>query len=372
MYCTAALLCIYNIKLECLDPFSIAEKNCIFPLDPDIVSHLIMVAESEGCTMLTITEVSRTHDVSARMLRYYEQQGLIVSCRREGYAYRVYDEENIARLRLILVLRKLRVPLKSIAAILSTGKAEEAVRVLRERIAEIDEERRNLTTIREMLTVFVQRIGLSQNTAQRLALLGDEALLSAVNALGLSSTTLKEKTLMNDLQNTDNARWKTLNVRYVMLPETTVAAFHYFGPDPEDHVGAIAEAFVRESHLYTIKPDARMFGFNAPNPSPEREHYGYDIWITIPNDMDVPAPGVKKTMPGGLYAAHTIDFPNFHEWQWLLEWAENNTAYTLAHTGTSENMFGALEEYLNWVMCAQTGDQLPIRMDLLLPIRKRE
>ena len=64
--------------------------------------------------MLTITEVTRTHAVSTRMLRYYEQQGLLCSQRREGYAYRVYDEENIARLRLILVLRKLRIPLKRI------------------------------------------------------------------------------------------------------------------------------------------------------------------------------------------------------------------------------------------------------------------
>ena len=50
--------------------------------------------------MLTITEVTRTHAVSTRMLRYYEQQGLLRSQRREGYAYRVYDEKNIARLRL--------------------------------------------------------------------------------------------------------------------------------------------------------------------------------------------------------------------------------------------------------------------------------
>lgn len=321
--------------------------------------------------MLTITEVSRSHDVSTRMLRYYEQQGLIVSRRREGYAYRVYDEENIARLRLILVLRKLRVPLKSIAAILQTGSAEEAVGVLRERIAEIDEERRTLTVIRDMLAVFVERIG-AGNAAQRLALLGDEALLSAVNALGLSSTQLKERTLMTDLQTADTARWKSLNVRYVMLPETTVAAFHYIGPDPEDHADAMAAAFVRESRLYTRKPDARMFGFNSPNPSPEREHYGYEVWLTIPEDMDVPAPGVKKTMPGGLYAAHTIDFPNFHEWQWLMEWGENNAQYIPAGSGTPEDMFGGLEEHLNWVMCAQEGDQLPIRLDLLLPIKPRK
>ena len=177
---------------------------------------------------------------------------------------------------------------------------------------------------------------------------------------------------MNNLQTADDARWKSLNVRYVMLPETTVAAFHYFGAEPEDHVGKIAEAFVKESSLFTRKPDARMFGFNAPNPSPEREHYGYEIWLTIPEDMDVPAPGAKKTMPGGLYAAHTIDFPNFHEWQWLLEWAENNPQYVPADSGAPENMFGGLEEHLNWIMCAATGDSLPVRIDLLLPIQPRK
>ena len=321
--------------------------------------------------MLTITEVTRTHAVSTRMLRYYEQQGLLCSQHREGYAYRVYDEENIARLRLILVLRKLRVPLKAIASILSANDAEEAVSVLQTRIAEIDQEQLSLSAIRDTLAAFVERIG-AGTAVQHLHLLGDEALLSAVNALQLSSTTLKEKTLMNNLQTADDARWKSLNVRYVMLPETTVAAFHYLGPDPEDHVGKLAETFVKESGLFTHKPDARMFGFNAPNPSPDQEHYGYEIWCTIPEDMDVPAPGMKKIMPGGLYAAHTIDFPNFHEWQWLLEWVENNSAYEPHHTGTPENMFGGLEEHLNWIMCTATGAALPVRIDLLLPIQPRK
>lgn len=347
----------------------------VFSLDCDIVSHLIIGAESEGCTMLTITEVSRSHQVSTRMLRYYEQQGLIVSQRRENYAYRVYDDENVARLRLILVLRKLRVPLKSIAAILTSGDAEQAVCILREKIAEIEAEQHTLETIRETLTFFVERIGLGQSAAQRLTLLGDETLLSTVNALGLSSTTLKEKTLMNELHRTDSTRWKSLNVRYVMLPPMTVAAFHYIGPNPEDQVDSMASAFVRENRLFDLKPDARMFGFNHPNPSPDQAYYGYEVWVTIPADMDVPAPGVKKVMPGGLYAAHTIDFPNFHEWEWLYEWGENNDKYMPGGPNcTPENMFGGLEEHLNWVYSAQNSplnDNPPIRLDLLMPIMKR-
>lgn len=322
--------------------------------------------------MLTITEVSRSHQVSTRMLRYYEQQGLIASLRIPDYAYRVYDEENIARLRLILLLRRLRVPLKAIAAILSSNDAEQAVRILQEKIAEIDAEQHTLSTIRETLALFVQRIGLA-DADRRLTLLEDEALLSAVNALQLSNTTLKERTLMTELQTADNARWKILNVRHVLLPETTVAAFHFIGPDPEQHVDAMAAAFVRDSGLYAAKPDARMFGFNHPNPAPDREHYGYEVWVTIPEGMNVPAPGVKKIMPGGLYAAHTIDFPNFHEWQWLLDWAMNSPSYEPAGSGSPEDMFGSLEEHLNWVHNAHYGSaaDVPVRVDLLLPVRKR-
>ena len=325
--------------------------------------------------MLTITEVSRTHQVSARMLRYYEQQGLISSQRIQDYAYRVYDEENISRLRLILVLRKLRVPLKSIAAILTSGDAQQAVHILRDKIAEIEAEQHALETIRQTLMLFVERIGLGQSTAQQLALLGDEMLLSTVNALGLSSTTLKEKTLMNELNQTDSARWKSLNVRYVMLPPMIVAAFHYIGPNPEEKVDSMASAFVRENRLFDVKPDARMFGFNHPNPSPDQAYYGYEVWVTIPDGMAVPAPGVKKIMPGGLYAAHTIDFPNFHEWQWLYEWGENCDKYMPGGPDcTPENMFGGLEEHLNWVYAAQHGQQSdnpPVRLDLLMPIVKR-
>ena len=57
----------------------------------------------------TIGTVSKNLGISSRMLRYYEQIGLIESKRVENYAYRVYDEEAIRRLRQIILLRKLRV-----------------------------------------------------------------------------------------------------------------------------------------------------------------------------------------------------------------------------------------------------------------------
>ena len=323
--------------------------------------------------MPTITEVSRTLNVSTRMLRYYEQQGLIASSRRADYAYRIYDEENISRLRIILVLRKLRVPLKAIAEILTDCDAAQAVSVLQARVQEIEGEVRSLAAIRDVLRLFVERIGGAADMQRRLALLGDEGILAAVQALGLSNPTLKEKVIMSEINHVEQEQWKRLNVRLVQLPEMTVAAFHYIGAEPEDHAQAMAAEFIRQSRLWDVKPDSRMFGFNHPNPTPEQPVYGYEYWITIPDDMEVPAPGVKKTMPGGLYAAHCMEFPNFHEWQWLNDWAENNPEWQGRYEGP-EVMFGLLEEHLNWVWAAAHNAMdagMTRKLDLLLPICRR-
>jgi len=326
--------------------------------------------------MTTITEVSRALNVSTRMLRYYEQQGLITSSRRPDYAYRVYDEENVNRLRIILVLRRLRVPLKAIGQILTDCDAGQAVAILQARVQEVEGEMRSLTAIREVLTMFIGRIAGVQDAARRIELLGDEDLLRAVRALSLSNSTLKEKVIMSEINHAEQEQWRKLNVRFLHLPPMTVAAFHYVGPDPEEHAGDMASRFVRESRLYELKPDSRMFGFNHPNPTPDRPHYGYEVWVSIPEDFDVPAPGEKKVFPGGLYAAHAIDFGNFHEWGWLAQWVENSPEWEGNGSPEGpENMFGGLEEHLNWVRAAHMGlpeDGLSGKIDLLHPIRKRK
>jgi len=240
----------------------------------------------------------------------------------------------------------------------------------------VEGEMRSLTAIREVLTMFIGRIAGVQDAARRIELLGDEDLLRAVRALSLSNPTLKEKVIMSDINHAEQEQWRKLNVRLILLPPMTVAAFHYVGPDPEDHAGDMASRFVQESRLYELKPDSRMFGFNHPNPMPERPHYGYEVWVSIPEDFDVPAPGEKKVFPGGLYAAHAIDFGNFHEWGWLAQWVENSPEWEGNGSPEGpENMFGGLEEHLNWVRAAHMGlpeDGLSGKIDLLHPIRKRK
>lgn len=168
---------------------------------------------------------------------------------------------------------------------------------------------------------------------------------------------------------------KAPDVRYALPPPCTVAAYHYIGENPEEKAGEVLDRFVRESRLYEIKPDARMFGFNHPNPHVREDGvYGYEVWATVPDDMDIPGPLVKKKFGGGLYAALTIHFPEFQHWETLVKWAEENPVYTADYSSQGDEiMGGCLEEHLNWIYASHMGwpeNGIDGQIDLLLPIKK--
>lgn len=65
------------------------------------------------------------------MLRYYENIGLIESLRKDDYSYRVYDDINVHKLQQIIILRKLRIPVKQINEILNSKDAVAAIDVFK-------------------------------------------------------------------------------------------------------------------------------------------------------------------------------------------------------------------------------------------------
>lgn len=317
------------------------------------------------------------YDVTPRMLRHYEKLGLIVPTHKEGYAYRLYDECAVRRLQQIIILRKLRIPLKQIAVILKDDGQLEALRIMRDNIAELDEEIASLGKVRSVLNAFVQRLDESIQRNARLDLLEDSALVEVVDMLTLSKSNLKEKYSMSELDKANEKLEKSDNVRILRLPPFTVASYQYIGENPEDNADEIIEKFIRESKLYEIKPDSRWFGFNHPNPGIlENGVYGYEIWVTIPDDMEVSAPLTKKKFDGGMYAVRTMRFPEFHIWGELANWAENSKEYEPNYSEQGlEIMGGCLEEHLNWVYAAHTGrkeDGALDQLDLMLPIKRRK
>lgn len=332
---------------------------------------------------MTISEVSSTFQVSTRMLRYYEKAGLITSTRREGYAYRIYDADAVRSIQQILILRKLQIPLKQINRMMR-GSKEEAIRILETHIREMNDHEAAFRRMKHALETLLKLLREGPSGQNYMELVQEDMIVEVTKLLPLTKHQLKEDTNMSAAEN--NAKEmveKGSCVRIVQLPPFTAASYQFTGENPEEAAGGVISSFIRSSGLYEKKPDARMFGFNHPDPEPGSDLHGYEIWVTIPDDnaapaclVDVPAPLTKKHFPGGLYAAYTIQFPEFWEWQFLTEWVNKSETWQADfHDPALKDMGGCLEEHLNWVYSAHMGfpenGRIDGKLDLMLPIRPR-
>ncbi len=321
----------------------------------------------------TISQVAKSYNISTRMLRYYEQIGLLPSTRLEDYAYRVYDEAATKRLQQIVVLRKLRIPLKQVAELLSNDDVVTALTIFETNVSEINSEVSALQTIRTVLETLIGRLNDARRQQIHFELLSDETLFEVIDTVSHNTTESKEASSMEDLKQSSEVLSKLKNVRVLYLPPMTVASSHYFGKNPEEYADVPLHEFVRSSGLADIKPDLRIFGFNNPCDPDEDGNYGYEFWVTIPDDMDVPAPLVKKHFEGGLYGAHSIQMGNFHEWQQLFAWAKDNDSY-VHDIREPLGMGGSIEEHLNVYHYYKHQDPEKAQftqVDLLIPVKEK-
>ena len=88
--------------------------------------------------MYMINEISKLTGVSIRMLHHYDKIGLLVPSKRNNSNYRLYSEEDVARLYQILLFKELEFSLKDIKRILDDEgfDKEEALKVQRKLILE--------------------------------------------------------------------------------------------------------------------------------------------------------------------------------------------------------------------------------------------
>lgn len=69
--------------------------------------------------MKTVKEISELTGISIRALRYYDEIGLLVPTERTNAGYRLYDDKALEKLRAILFLRELDIPLDTIKEVVN-------------------------------------------------------------------------------------------------------------------------------------------------------------------------------------------------------------------------------------------------------------
>ncbi len=121
-----------------------------------------------------------------------------------------------------------------------------------------------------------------------------------------------------------------LDVRIVELDPMRIASVRAISKTPEKEAWETLRAWAEPKGLLEDIEKHPVFGFNNPNPSPDRKEYGYEFWIRIESDVEPEGDIEVKEFRGGLYAVTTCKLQGDPRgsvpeiWMKLWEWVQSS------------------------------------------------
>ena len=271
--------------------------------------------------MLRIGDVAKQFNISNRTLRYWEEAGILESSRMEN-GYRFYDHENATRIRQIVLLRKLKMPIADIEKIFLKADLNAVHKALSSHLENLKRDAAIHNTLIVLIEKLIQNIKGTKSLDQVFSCLETQG---EVIKMELNTVSKIQPSLRGVTMSIENLS----NVRIVKLPAMTVASYHAESTTPENDCSRVFNKFVLENNLHK-RDGYRFFGFNNPSPSEGNPVYGYEMWVTIPSNFNVPQPLVKKQFNGGLYASISTQMNEIGErWKLLYDWCKNNDKYDI-------------------------------------------
>jgi DNA-binding transcriptional MerR regulator len=271
--------------------------------------------------MLKIGDVAKQFNISNRTLRYWEEVGILDSSRMEN-GYRFYDDGNADRIRQIVLLRKLKMPIADIERVFIEADFGVARDALTSHLENLKREATAYNSLIEVTESLLRKITGSKSLEQVFSLLETQNETIKKEHKYASQIQLSERGIIMSTEQLGN-------VRIVRLSAMTVASFRAESATPENDCSKVFNKFVLENNLHK-RDGYRFFGFNNPSPSEGNPIYGYEMWVTIPDDFKVSQPLVKKQFNGGLYASISTQMNEIGErWKLLNDWCKSNDKYVV-------------------------------------------
>ena len=301
--------------------------------------------------LVKITDLVGQLGLSSRSLRYYEQVGLIHSVRPEFEKYRFYDSENIERLKQIIVLRKMQIPVKDIIRIYESADMSTVVEVFVERINSIDEQVGALSELKNITNEFLQTMlknGITKISA--LPLLYEEM------DKQLEIMEERKPVVYNDLSAVSEKLEKPLEISIVALPSMRVlSSYKKANPQESDPDGF--NRYLQQNNI--VQGNHERFEFQS-------EH-GDVVIQRISDDYDNDSEYSDYIFPGGLFAAANVylDEDLGERFRSLIKDFDNNKYYQIDYLNDGSLRHAAMLENL-----ISPDDQREL-VSLLVPVKKR-
>ena len=299
--------------------------------------------------LIRINEVVDNFGISSRTLRYYEEVGLLWSSHPENKLQRYYDTAALERLKQIIVLRKLQIPVKDIVKIYKNENLATLIQAFVDKLESLDTEITALSKLRRLVDEFLNKMLLNgikkisaitllyEETEKRLAVAEDNP---AITFRQLSEVS-REASKLNE-------------VRLIRLPPMRMLTSRY-------KTGEAAS--LDEDKMQNL---FACYGF-IPIPGlrdcfMRKEGDEYIMLIKIPDDYQNETVFIDETMPGGLYAVASTFFEHFDDTFVLLrEWVSNSDVYRL-----DKDRPEIIEEILPWDIVKKLNKW---QQDIFIPIQ---
>jgi DNA-binding transcriptional MerR regulator len=309
--------------------------------------------------LVRINDVVGSFGISSRTLRYYEQAGLLWSARPDNKAQRYYDDAALERLRQIIVLRKLQIPVKDITAIFNDSGTAALIGAFVDKLDALDGEIASLKELRRLVDDFLQKM-LSAGITRISAI----TLLYEETERRLTPAAVTPPITMKRLTDISRDALRLHDVRLIRLPSSRVLVSRR---RTGETVALDADTMQNLFADFGILPAPGLRGcFFLRKPG--------DEWLMtalIPEDYVNTSPYAEEFFGGGLYALASSFMEDMDETFVLLKaWIAESEDYAL-----DLDINGALkrdemiEEILPWDIARRTNRY---QQDVFVPVRLKE
>ena len=131
-------------------------------------------------------------------------------------------------------------------------------------------------------------------------------------------------------------KMKEFEVKIARLEPMRVASANVISTTPEHDAWEKMRTWAEPKGLLEDLEKHPVFGFNNPDPSPDRKEYGYEFWIRVEPDIEPKEEVEVKEFEGGLYAVTTCKLKEAIEseffqkegylesWKKIVDWVKSS------------------------------------------------
>ena len=302
--------------------------------------------------LIRINEVVDIFGISSRTLRYYEEMGLLRSSHPDNKSQRYYDTDALERLKQIIVLRKLQIPVKNIIEIFKSENMAALIQAFVDKLESLDTEISALSELRQLVDDFLHKMLMSGiKKISAITLLYEETEKRLATAEKGESLTFEKLSEIN------REALKLHDVRVIRLPPMRVLTSRLKTGQSE---GLEENLFAK--YGFIPEPGLRNCFFRKES---------NDEWvmlIKIPKDYENATGYIDEDFPGGLYAIATSFMADIDDTFILLRDYINRSDNYESDVDSDGNLQRdeMIEEILPWDIVAQFNQY---QQDVFVPIK---